>query len=104
MSEETPKDLKETEQAVEDAFEFNDDETFQDVVDSLDIETPTPENLLQNTEVPKEHVEISEEQPAEVEEKEVNGSEQEEEKHEELENVVHALQDSFQQMSTNDKR
>jgi hypothetical protein len=101
MSEETPKDLKETEQAVEDAFEFNDDETFQDVVDSLDIETPTPENLLQNTEVPKEHVEISEEQPAEVEKKEVNGSEQEEEKHEELENVVHALQDSFQQMSTN---
>ncbi|KAJ2959477.1 hypothetical protein NQZ79_g5085 [Umbelopsis isabellina] len=101
MSEETPKDLKETEQAVEDAFQFNDDEAFHDVVDSLDIETPTPENLLQNSEALKEHVEIPEDGAEKEEENLTTEPEQEEEKHEELENVVHALQDSFQQMSTN---
>lgn len=101
MSEETPKDRKETEQAVEDAFQFNDDEAFHDVVDSLDIETPTHENLLQNSETLQGHVEIPEEVTEEEEKKLENEPKQDEEKHEELENVVHALQDSFKQMSTN---
>lgn len=128
MVEDTPRDLKETEKAVEDAFEFNDDESFQDVVESLDIAPAVPvpampeENFLDTEETSQEpelisdktvenveeHVESEPHQPeVEVEaEKEVEAvveeegeAEEEEERHEELQNVVNALQDSFQQLS-----
>jgi hypothetical protein len=115
MAEELPKDLKETEKAVDDAFEFDDDESFQDVVESLDAETAIstkaipeekllePEELSQNSESISEqsveqvdqNVEPDLNQPVDEEEK----AEEEEGKHEELQNVVNALQDSFQQLS-----
>ena len=131
MVEDTPRDLKETEKAVEDAFEFNDDESFQDVVESLDIAPAVPvpaipeENFLDSEETSQEPELISdetvenvednvesepqqpevEEEKEEKEEKEEEAvveeeeAEEEEEKHEELQNVVNALQDSFQQLS-----
>jgi hypothetical protein len=127
MVEDTPRDLKETEKAVEDAFEFNDDESFQDVVESLDIAPAVPapvipeenfldseetsqepelisdENLEKNVESepqqPEVEVEEAKEEEAVVVEEEEPEAEEEEEKHEELQNVVNALQDSFQQLS-----
>ncbi|GAB5592177.1 hypothetical protein Unana1_07077 [Umbelopsis nana] len=101
MTEEQPRDQKETEQAVEDAFEFNNDESFHDVVESLEINTPAaPEEVLE-TELEKHETtdKISEENDSQDQEKVVTPATEPEEKHEELENVVHALQDSFQQMS-----
>ncbi|CAO3685665.1 unnamed protein product [Umbelopsis vinacea] len=100
MTEETPRDQKETEQAIEDAFQFNNDESFHDVVDSLEIETPVavPEEEL--TAEQSETLEsISEENNLQDQENIETTVEEPEEKHEQLENVVHALQDSFQQMS-----
>lgn len=100
MTEETPRDQKETEQAIEDAFEFNNDESFLDVVESLEIETPVavPEEEL--TAEQSETLEsISEENDLQDQENVETTVEEPEEKHEQLENVVHALQDSFQQMS-----
>lgn len=130
MVEDTPRDLKETEKAVEDAFEFNDDESFQDVVESLDIAPAVPvpaipeenfldseetsqepelisdetvENVEENVESepqqPEEEAEGEKEEEAVAVEKEEEEAEEEEEKHEELQNVVNALQDSFQQLS-----
>lgn len=101
MTEEQPRDQKETEQAVEDAFEFNNDESFHDVVESLEINTPAaPEEVLE-TELEKHETtdKISEENDSQDQEKVATPATEPEEKHEELENVVHALQDSFQQMS-----
>ncbi|KAI8584209.1 hypothetical protein K450DRAFT_218666 [Umbelopsis ramanniana AG] len=116
MAEETPRDLKETEKAVEDAFEFNDDESFEDVVESLDIAPAEPvsaipeEKFLDSEETSQEPEPISEENDEKVEEsvqpeslqpeeEVVEEVEEEEERHEELQNVVNALQDSFQQLS-----